>query len=264
MKILSGKQPGPRKILFYGEEGVGKSSWANVAPSPVFLDIENGLNDIAVNAKSEHLQSFMDVVNAISWLAQSPHDYKTVVIDSLDWLERLIHKEVATQANKPTVGDIPYGKGFDLAVKKWDFILSGLEALHSKRSMGVILLAHDRIVKVDEPGMPRYEKHEPDLHSSSGPMIREWCQDVLFAQFRVFTRTEDSGFGRERTIATGGKERFVQTTKSASAVAKNRLNLPDEIPMSWHEYAKYIVPVASDISGVVVNGSSKVLETSNV
>jgi hypothetical protein len=274
MKISKGRQIGPRKILLYGEEGVGKSTFANAAPRTIFLDIEEGLRDIDCE-KSDPLGTVSDVINAISWLANTPHDYKTVAIDTLDWLEKLIHKEVASAAGKPTIGEIAFGRGYELATKKWDFLLGGLSALH-KKGMSVLLLAHSRIVKVDEPGLPRYERLEPDLHSSSGPMIREWCQDVLCARVRTFTRAEDVGFSRERTIASGGKDRYIQTAKTAGAVAKNRVDgMPEEIPMSWATYSQYVsaayakaplievkeqveLPPAGDIEGVVVNGSSKV------
>lgn len=239
MEVISGIRPGPRKILFYGEEGVGKSTFASECPGTYFLDVEEGLEDIDCK-RSKPLTTIAEVVEVMTWLNSGAHEFKTVAVDTLDWLEKLIHKEVAIAANKPTVGDIPFQRGYDLSLKKWDFLLSGFSALH-KKGMGVILLAHDRIVKVNEPGMPMYERREPDLHHTSSSMIREWCQDVLYAQFRVFTRTEDAGFGRERTIATGGKERFIQTTKSAGIVAKNRVKgMPDEIPLSWATYASYV------------------------
>ena len=274
MKINKGKQAGPRKILLYGEEGVGKSSFAANAPRPIFLDIEDGLRDIDCE-KTDPLGTLAEIINAISWLANTPHNYKTVAIDTLDWLEKVIHNEVASAAGKPTVGEIPFQRGYELAEKKWAFLLSGLAALHNK-GMGVIVLAHSRIVKVDEPGLPRYERLEPDLHHSSSSMIREWCQDVLCARVRTFTRAEDAGFGRERTIASGGKERYLQTTKTAAAVAKNRVDgMPEEIALSWGAYSQYVAaayaktqpievnPVeqverpAGDIDGVVVDGSSK-------
>jgi hypothetical protein len=277
MKILTGRQARPRRILLYGQHGVGKSTWAAEAPNPLFLNIEDGLGDIDC-AKTEKLASFGEVVNAISYAAAS--SYRTLVVDTLDWLERLIFAEVAQEANKPTVADIGYGKGYEAATKKWSFLLSGLEAAR-QAGKGVILLAHARVVKFENPETSAYDRYELDLHKSSNGMIQEWCDEVLFASFRVFTRTEDQGFGKERVLALGGKERYIRTNESAAAVAKNRLRLPDELPMNWAAYAQYLKAPApaqeaapqspafapelaevaerfGDIGGLVVNGTSKV------
>jgi hypothetical protein len=262
MQIRTGIRPGPRKILLYGVEGVGKSTWANEAPGTIFLNLEDGLEDIDC-ARTPPLGTLNEVLSALGWVASA--GYKNIAVDTCDWLEKLINKEVASAAGKPTVGDIAYGKGYELTAKKWDFLLGELNNLFAK-GMGIILLAHSRKVKVNEPGLPTYEQYEPDLHASASPMIREWCQDVLFANYKTFTRTEDQGFGRERSIAVGGKERYIQTVRTAGAVAKNRVQgMPEEIPMRFAEYAKYVraayatrpTPPAENISGVVVDGSSK-------
>lgn len=282
MKILTGKQSRPRRILLYGQHGVGKSTWASDAPSPVFLNIEDGLGDIDC-AKTEKLCSFGAVCNAITWAKDS--EYRTIVVDTLDWLERLIFSQVAQEANKPTVADIGFGRGYVDAVKKWEFLLSGLESARLA-GKGIILLAHARVVRFENPETQAYDRYELDLHKSSNGMIQEWCDEVLFASFRVFTRTEDQGFGKERVLAIGGKERYIRTNESAAAVAKNRLRLPDELAMSWVAYAQHLRPAAApvvtevsapapvpeqlaeladrfggpgaDISGLVVNGTSNV------
>jgi hypothetical protein len=104
-------------------------------------------------------------------------------------------------------------------------------------------------------------------------MIQEWCDEVLFASFRVNTRTEEAGFGKERKLAVGGKDRYIRTNESASCIAKNRLGLPSELPMDWDAYAAYVkkpAPVtkqeepvvqrpasSGNIEGLVVNGTSK-------
>jgi hypothetical protein len=60
---------------------------------------------------------------------------------------------------------------------------------------------------------------------------------VLFATRKVITKTEDAGFNRKRTIASGlgcaGGERVLRTVGSPACVAKNRFNLPAELPLSW-------------------------------
>lgn len=268
MKINTGKRAEPRRILLYGQHGVGKSTWAAEAPSPIFLDVEGGLNDIACD-KSERLNTFGDVVSAVSWLITNPNDYKTVAIDTLDWLQTLIHKQVSQDAGKNSIEEIGYGKGYKFALEKWHFLIKGLDALRAKGKT-IILLAHAKIEAFDSPEAERYDRYEPALHESASAIVQEWCDEVLFASFRVFTRTEDLGFGQKRQIALGGKERFIRTNESAAAIAKNRLRLPDELPLTWAAYAAHLpqpasvqqakpAPMAGDsIAGVVVDGSSKV------
>lgn len=282
MRISSGVRPAPRRVMLYGIHGVGKSSWAAAAPSPIFLDIEKGSNDIDVQ-RIDDLNSYGDVVNALQWLLNEPHDFKTVVIDTVDWLEQLIFRDICQGAGVQTVADIEFGKGFPRAIPKWKFVLEHLEALRTRKRMGIILLSHARVEKFSNPEGSTYDRYAPDLWTNSrgegvGNMIQEWCDEVLFACFRVNTAKEGKGFN-EKTIAVGGKERLIRTSESASSLAKNRLRLPDELPMDWNAYAAFAKknaaqskPVAvestpslasppesavGNLAGVVVDGSSK-------
>lgn len=240
MRIQTGKQSKPRRILLYGVHGVGKSSWAANAPKAIFLNFEDGLADIDC-AKTDYLKTYADGISAVSWLLSNPHDYKTVVVDTADWLQQAIYQQVAADAGKPSVEAIPYSKGYKLAVDKWKFFMAGLERLREDKRMGIIFLAHAKIKTFESPESDRYDRYEPDLHDLASSMLQEWCDEVLFASFRVFVRTEDLGFGKNRQIAQGGKERFIRTNESASALAKNRLRLPDELPMEWSAYAAHLV-----------------------
>ena len=255
MKITTGKQAKPRRILLYGPHGVGKSSWAANAPKPLFLNIEDGLNDIDC-ARTDKLNTYGDVVSAISWLVTNENEYETIVTDTLDWLEHLVFKQVAQDAGKNQIEDIGYSKGYKFAAEKWVHLLKGFDALRD-RGKTIILLAHAKIDTFESPETERYDRYEPDLHEIGSGLIQEWCDEVLFASFKVFTRQEDQGFGKTRAIAVGGKERIVRTTESASAIAKNRLRLPDELPMSWDAFAKHLPPLGQNIKGIVNNGSSK-------
>ena len=112
MKITRGKTVVPRRVMLYGTHGIGKSSWAAQAPDVLFLNLEDGLNDIDC-AKTEHLRTYADVKGALSWLFANPdHGFKWVAIDTLDWLESLIHADVAERANKKHISEIPYGAGY--------------------------------------------------------------------------------------------------------------------------------------------------------
>lgn len=264
MKINKGRRSVPRRVLFYGVSGVGKSSWAAKAPSPIFLNVEDGLADIECDS-TEQLRSFSDVIDAINWLITNPHSYKTAVLDSLDWVEKLIHKDIAQAAGKESIGDIDFAKGYERAEPKWRMLLDFLEGLRRSKNMAVILLAHSRVQPFIHPELGAYDRYVPDLYlnkKGEGPAntIREWCDEVLFASYKTYT-TKDSKTSPQR--ATGGTERYVRTIESPTCIAKNRLGMPDEIPMEFEAYASYVkanqpAPApAGNVAGLVVDGSSK-------
>jgi len=238
MKILKGKQPKPRRTFLYGVEGIGKSSWANQAPQTLFLDIEDGLGDIDCS-KSPHIISLEQFDEAMLYLANEKHDCKTVAIDSADWLEGIIHAEVAKAAGKKSIADIGFGAGYKQALSYWDKILFRLDWLRTERGMNVIFLAHSQVKRHQDPEQESYDRFTPALHDLASAMIREWCDEVLFASYRVFIRKEDQGFGKERSIAVGNGERYLRTQESAACLAKNRLGMPPEIEFSWGAYASF-------------------------
>jgi hypothetical protein len=274
VKIIKGIVPTPRRIMLYGEHGVGKGTWASKAPSPFFLDIEGGLNDIDCE-RTERLTNVRQVSEALTWLINEEHDYRTCVVDTVDWLEQLIHKQIVSDEGNSkikTVADISYGKGYARAVPIWSWFLSQFEQLRQKRKMAIILLSHAKVERYESPESESYDRYSPDLHKSCSSMIQEWCDEVLFASTRVYTKKQDEGFNRSRNVAIGGKERFIRTSESASSIAKNRLSLPPELPLEWSAYmdcvrayfanAKppQVESKGADISGIVVNGSSKVTQ----
>lgn len=265
MQIIKGRQQKPRRVLLYGQEGVGKSTWASMAPRPLFLDFEESSNDLDVE-RTPRLTTYSDTINALGWLYSEPHDYQSIVFDTVDWFERLIHLQLCHNANVTNIEKVDggFGKGYVAAAALLQDFLTKLEALMATRKLNVILLGHCTRVKVTDPERETYEKYSPDLHKGAASILREWCDEVFFASFRTFTREADEGFKKTRQIAIGGEERFIRTTHSAGVHAKNRLNLPAELPMDWREYHKYWpsggvpAPQAGNIAGMVVDGSSKV------
>ena len=115
------------RVLVYGVEGIGKSTFAAGAPSPVFIQTEDGLGALQV----DHFPiatRVSDVLDAIGSLFSDDHEFKTVVIDSLDWLETLIWRDIEA---KYDAKDLAYGKGAMIAADKWREILDGLTALRN-------------------------------------------------------------------------------------------------------------------------------------
>lgn len=271
MKIVKGKQAGPRRILLYGQHGVGKSTWASEAPNPIFLNIEDGLADIDCD-KTEKLKDIGAINASLSWLISEPHDYQTVVVDSADWFDILLHNQVAGEFGKQSYEEIKYGEGAGRIEKGWQWLLNNLDCLLTHRRMSVIILAHAKIEKFNDPLLASYDRYVPDLSKQAFGYVQEWAQEVLFARFRVFTSETKEAFGSKRNTAIGGKDRYILTNEAGASMAKNRLQLPDELPMSWADYYAYwpksepaatpatVIPAqVGNIAGIVVDGSSKVL-----
>ena len=248
MKITRGKTVVPRRVLLYGTHGIGKSSWAAQAPDVLFLNLEDGLADIDC-AKTERINEWDQFSDAIVWLAQQKHDFRTVAIDTVDWLETLIHKEVAKQAGKNSIADIGYGNGYKQANAYWAKMIRGLDWLRMEHGMTIILLAHSEIKKHQDPLLDSYDRYQPALHEQASATLQEWCDEVFFASYRVYTRKEDQGFKKERTIASGASERYLRCVETPAALAKNRLNMPGEIEFNWAAYSQYFAGVSAEVKG---------------
>jgi len=237
-RIHTGRRHSPPRLLIYGTEGIGKSTTAAQAPKPIFIPTEDGLDQI--DCRSFPLaRRFDEVVAAISALYAEKHNFQTVVVDSLDWLERLIWDEVCREYGVKSIekADGGYAKGYTHALTQWRAVLDGLDALRNDRGMAAVLLAHSRIEKFEDPESVAYDRYSPRLHKHASALVTEWSDAVLFATRKFRTESEDAGFGRERTVAVAlgadGGERVLRTVGGPSCIAKNRYALPSELPLSW-------------------------------
>jgi hypothetical protein len=237
-KIQSGRQPQPPRLMLYGTEGIGKSSCAAQAPKPIFVQTEDGLSEIACD-KFPLAMTIEDVLAFLTELQAGAHDDQTVVIDSLDWLERLIWDKVCHDFGVTCIekADGGFQRGYVHALTHWRKVIESLGKLRDEKKMMVILIAHAKVEKFEDPDSTSYDRYSPRLHKHACALIAEWSDAVLFATRRFRTETEDKGFGRERTIAKevgkDGGERILRTVGSAACVAKNRYDLPAELPLSW-------------------------------
>lgn len=224
------------RVLVYGVEGIGKSTFAAGAPSPVFIQTEDGLGSLAV----DHFPvatKVSDVLDAISTLVDGGHDFKTVVIDSLDWLETLIWRDIEA---KYDAKDLAYGKGAMIAADKWREILDGLTALRNDRGMAVILIAHTEIKRFDSPETEPYDRYQPKLQARSSALVREWCDAVLFANYKTLIKKDDVGFNKTVSRGITNGERLLFTSERPAYMAKNRYSLPESIPLSWEAFESAI------------------------
>jgi hypothetical protein len=260
LKITKGKTPKARRVLLYGENGSGKSTLASHFPKPVFLNLEDGLNDIDCE-KTERITSLAEYQNNLVELYYS--DYQTIVTDTVDWLEKLIMGSVAAAAGKKTIDDIGFGKGYQAVEAFWQSLMIGYTALWNQGRY-IVFTCHETIDKFQNPDGDSFNFWRPSLHIKGSGCVSEWCDEVLFLKKKTIVVSKDEGFNKTRGVAMDGG-RVIVTMKQPTCEAKNRLGLPAEVPHSFDSLGlkpvKLLVEqpaTTGNIVGVVADGSSKV------
>lgn len=249
--IVKGRQCLPRRVMVYGVQGIGKSTFGAMAPKPIFIQTEEGSNDIECD-RFPLANSLEEVKQQMATLYTEPHDYQSVVVDTLDAGEPLIWAAVVEEYGQAkgikTIEEFGFNKGYHYAVAKWRELFRGLQALRDDRGMMIILLAHSTVQRFENPETSGYDRYMPKLHKFAAALIQEWCDEVLFASYRVYTKAEDKGFNQKVTKGLGAGERILRTEERPAHLAKNRLSLPYELPLNFQEFAKHLPTNSNNVT----------------
>jgi hypothetical protein len=225
MKITRGIRQTPSRVVIHGVEGIGKSTLAAQFPNPIVLDTEDGTNHLDVARVT--CGDWATFKAALVEIAGDTQGFQSIVIDSMDWAERLLIEKLLKDANKRSIEDFGFGKGYTMVAEAVSRLLDDLDMIVGK-GMNVVLVAHTKVARTSPPDMDEgYDRFELKLTKQSGPLVKEWADAILFANYK--TRLVEGQDGRTR--AKGGKERVLHTERAAAWDAKNRCGLPAEIPM---------------------------------
>lgn len=231
------------KVCLVGQNKIGKTTFAAMAPNAIGILTEDGAD--AVEAQAFPLaQSLGDVYEAIGVLLNEEHSFQTVFIDSLDWLEPLLQAHVCAKNGWKNIEAPGFGKGYVEATNEWRQLLDGLEALRRERGMGVILIAHDKIKRIEDPLTEGYDSHVLKLHDRAGALVQEWADVIGYAGYRIFTNKTDAGFGNKETKATTTGERILHVEPHPAHCGGNRFGLRN-MPLDWNAFAAAMSEVTS-------------------
>lgn len=223
------------RIVLYAPEGVGKSTWAANSINPVFICSEDGTSNLDVT-RFPPAESFNDIMDAISTLYSEDHDFNTVALDSIDWVENLIRDAVCEQHHIDSIEAIPYGKGWVFAQDIFMQLLRALDALHRK-GMHVIVIAHSQIKTFNDPALDSgYDRYMLKLDKRNEPLLKEWCDCLFFANFdTILTGNVSRKTGEIQGKAKGRSygKRLMYTQRTAAYDAKSRFDLPESMPLDW-------------------------------
>lgn len=232
MKVISGKIDKAQKIVLYAPEGFGKSTFASHFPKPIFIDVEGGTNLIACD-RTEKPESFAAIVADVKDAINS--GYKTIVLDTIDWTERLSLEQVCRENDIPSIESIGYGKGYTYNLEKMGKFLNLLQDAVEK-GKNVVVLAHCMMRKQERPNDPAFDRYELKLTKQTAPLVKEWADMLLFANYKYIVYEEK---GTKKKKASGGK-RVMYTTHNPCWDAKNRHDLPDEMEFDYASIAHCI------------------------
>jgi len=225
MKITTGKQQRAQRVVLYGVESVGKSTFAAKFPRPLFLDIEQGTSHLDVDRCD--IGSWKQLTDSL--VEARATDYQTIVIDSADWAERLCVEDLLATSKKTSIEDFGFGKGWVMVAERMSRMLASIDTLIDA-GKHLVLIAHSKIVKFEAPdALAPYDRYELKLSKQCSPLLKEFADELWFLRFKTKVSTSDTGRGK----GLGGKERILLTTHSAAYDAKTRSGLAEELPLEW-------------------------------
>lgn len=242
---LQRNQAKPPRMIFYGPAGVGKTTLACSAPAPVVIQTEDGLGTLDATA-FPLAQSYDEVIQALAALGQEDHEFQTVVIDSLDWLEPLIWQHVCAKHDKQSIEDFGYGKGYVEALAYWREFFDYTTALRDHRGMTVIMTAHSQVIRVEDPEHDSFDAHTLKLHKRAAAVCEEFSDVIAYTTLKTMVRKEDKGFGQQRSRAISTGEREMRLVNTPAYLAKNRYDLPDVLPLAWDALAEHLPTIGAN------------------
>lgn len=241
MNITRGVIAKAQKAVVYGPEGIGKSTLASQFPDPLFIDTEGSTNNMNV-ARLDKPSSWSILMQQIDFVKQTM-PCKTLIIDTVDWAERLCIDYIVAAGSKTSITQFGYGEGFIKLEEEYGRFLNKLSDV-SEMGINVVLTAHAKIVKFEQPDeMGAYDRWELKLGNKTtaktSSLTKEWADMVLFCNYKTLSvATDDKG---KKFKGQGGK-RVMYTTHHPAWDAKNRFGLPDELDMNFSGIAHIFEP----------------------
>ena len=231
----SGHTVGPRRVLLYGTRGIGTTTLAAALPAAVVVPCDDGAAHVNCR-RFAPARRFGQLLRALHELYAEPHAFGTVVIDTLDGIERLALGEAAREHGVEHPEQMPFARGYALALPFWRQLLDQLDRLRDERGMHCVLVGHAQAERWTDSaagsGTAAAERHGPAVHRSASALLQNWCDEVLYAA--VVDRPLDANAPDDR--------RAIHTRPARSHAAKNRLDLPPLLPMRAAALATYLAP----------------------
>lgn len=242
MNITTGRIPKAQKVVLYGVEGIGKSTFASQFPDPLFIDTEDSTLHMDVK-RFDKPTSWIMLMQQVEYV-KANRPCATLVIDTMDWAEEICKVHLISMNNWNAIDSEGYGKKFVALATEMGKLLNKLSEVVDA-GINVVVTAHAMLRKKEEPDeMGAYDRYELKLEKKTAPMVKEWADMVLFANYKTTIITDSKTDSKK---ATGG-QRMMYTTHRPAWDAKNRLELPDELPFSYESIAQAFLAATNSVN----------------
>jgi hypothetical protein len=232
MEIISGKIKSAQKVVVYGPEGIGKTSFAAQFPDPVFIDTEGSTKYIDVR-RTVAPSSWTMLLSQVDEIRSSPDICKTLVIDTADWAEMLCSESVCASYQKRNIEEFGYGKGYVYLAEEFGRLLNKLNDVIDL-GIHVVFVAHATMRKFEQPDeWGSYDRWELKLQRKTAPLLKEWADMLLFVNYKTIPIKDNKS---QKIKAQGGK-RVMYTSHHSCWDAKNRHDLDEELDFSFVKIA---------------------------
>lgn len=235
MNITSGIIEDAQRVVVYGPEGIGKSTFAAKFPGAIFIDTEGSTKRLNVK-RFDKPNSWSMLLEEVKYVRNHPEVCLTLVIDTADWAEQLAINHVCAIADKKSIEDFGYGKGHTKLYEEFGRLLDLLNEIIAN-GVNVVLTAHAKMRKFEQPDeLGAYDRWELKLSKNVAPIVKEWADTVLFVNYKTFVVKDEKTDSRK---AQGGR-RVMYTNHHPCWDAKNRYGLPDEVDFDFSAIAPFI------------------------
>lgn len=245
----------PNRYIVHAVEGWGKTTFGAQFPKPIFIQTrgETGLETLIDAGQLPEVPHFpavesWEALSAAIDVLRGEHDFRTLIIDTINGAERLCHEHICNREFGGIWGDKGFGgyqRGFEVSLAEWTIFLNALDTIRMTRNMTIICLCHTKVGTFKNPEGPDYDRYQPDMNAKTWSLTHKWADVVLFGNFETIVQTEKAGAKKGK--GSGGQQRMLYTQRHASYDAKNRLGLPEEIDMgsspeeAWTSFKQAVV-----------------------
>ena len=243
MQIMSGRIATAIKVVIYGPEGIGKSTFASQFPDPLFIDTEGSTVHMDVK-RLPRPDLWAELLNEVEYVRQNPGCCKTLVLDTADWAETLCGEYICSRDQKTGIEDYGYGKGYKYLFEEFGRLLNALELVRGQ-GVNVVICCHATIRKFEQPDeLGAYDRWGLKLtdspKASIAGMVKEWADMVIFANYKtIVVNVDGKGATKGKNKVQGGK-RVMYTSHHSCWDAKNRFGLPEEMDFGYEGIRRVI------------------------